>query len=128
MAEPRICAEPGCAVRLGHRNASGFCRVHHGRRSMAKQNADPAFEAHRIACVKAASHWLQEDTKRARLFRNQSAERLAAMRADPEFNARCHNSLDFLTAEQRADYDVLVRSGYRRAEALASLGIEEPRP
>jgi hypothetical protein len=40
--------------------------------------------------------------------------------ADPAFNP-----LAALSAEERADYDVLTRAGYRRAEALSAIGRDD---
>ena len=66
----------------------------------------------------------------------RSAERMRRRHADPEFAAanaermrrlnadgRIHPHIAPMTPEQRADYDTLRRNGYRKAEALAALGI-----
>ena len=66
----------------------------------------------------------------------RSAERMRRLNADPEFAAanaermrrlnadgRIHSHIAGMTPEQRADYDTLRRNGYRKAEALAALGI-----
>lgn len=66
----------------------------------------------------------------------RSAERMRRLNADPEFAAanaermrrlnadgRIHSHIASMTPEQRADYDTLRRNGYRKAEALAALGI-----
>ena len=66
----------------------------------------------------------------------RSAERMRRRHADPEFAAahaermrrlnadgRVHPHIALMTPEQRADYDTLLRNGYRKAEALAALGL-----
>ena len=66
----------------------------------------------------------------------RAAERMRRLNADPEFAAahaermrrlnadgRIHSHIAPMTPEQRADYDTLRRNGYRKAEALAALGI-----
>ena len=66
----------------------------------------------------------------------RSAERMRRRHADPEFAAahaermrrrhadgRVHPHIAGMTPDQRADYDTLRRNGYRKAEALAALGI-----
>lgn len=45
------------------------------------------------------------------------AERMRKLHADPEFNP-----LAALTPNERADYDVLRKAGYTRAEAFAAMG------
>jgi transposase len=50
-------------------------------------------------------------------FAKANAERMRQRHQDPEFNP-----LAALTPEQRADYDVLKRAKYSRAEALAAIG------
>ena len=71
---------------------------------------------------------------------DKRAERMRRLHADPEFAAahaeraaermrrlnadgRVHPHIALMTPEQRADYDTLRRNGYRKAEALAALGI-----
>ena len=49
----------------------------------------------------------------------RSAERMRRRHAD----GRVHPHIAPMTPEQRADYDTLRRNGYRKAEALAALGI-----
>ena len=44
-------------------------------------------------------------------------ERMRALHADPEFNP-----LASLSDAERADYDILKRNGYSRAEALGTIG------
>jgi hypothetical protein len=55
------------------------------------------------------------------------------LNADPAFKAKmkrlnadpAFNPLAALSAAERADYDVLKRAGYRRAEALAAIGRDD---
>ena len=71
---------------------------------------------------------------------DKRAERMRRLHADPEFAAahaeraaermrrlnadgRMHSHIALMTPEQRADYDTLLRNGYRKAEALAALGL-----
>ena len=71
---------------------------------------------------------------------DKRAERMRRLHADPEFAAahaeraaermrrlnadgRVHPHIALMTPEQRADYDTLLRNGYRKAEALAALGL-----
>ena len=69
-------------------------------------------------------------------FAAANAERMRRLHADPEFAAahaermrrlnadgRVHPHIALMTPEQRADYDTLLRNGYRKAEALAALGL-----
>src|ERR1700721_427517 len=50
-------------------------------------------------------------------FKAKTAERMRALHADPEFNP-----LASLTAEQRENYDLLVKKGgYSRKEALEAI-------
>ena len=69
-------------------------------------------------------------------FAAAHAERMRRRHADPEFAAanaermrrlnadgRIHSHIAGMTPEQRADYDTLRRNGYRKAEALAALGL-----
>ena len=49
----------------------------------------------------------------------RSAERMRRLHAD----GRVHPHIALMTPEQRADYDTLRRNGYRKAEALAALGL-----
>jgi len=65
---------------------------------MRRLHADPAF---------AAAH------------AERSAERMRRLHAD----GRIHSHIASMTPEQRADYDALRRNGYRKAEALAALGL-----
>ena len=50
---------------------------------------------------------------------DKRAERMRRLNAD----GRIHSHIAGMTPEQRADYDTLRRNGYRKAEALAALGI-----
>ena len=69
-------------------------------------------------------------------FAAANAERMRRLHADPEFAAAnaermrrlnadgsIHSHIAGMTPDQRADYDTLRRNGYRKAEALAALGI-----
>ena len=69
-------------------------------------------------------------------FAAANAERMRRLHADPEFAAAnaermrrlnadgsIHSHIALMTPEQRADYDTLLRNGYRKAEALAALGL-----
>ena len=47
----------------------------------------------------------------------RAAERMRKRHADPEFNP-----LAALTGAERADYDVLRKAGYTRAEAFEAMG------
>lgn len=50
-------------------------------------------------------------------FAAKNAERMRRLHADPAFNP-----LVALTESERADYDVLKKAGYTRAEALRAIG------
>ena len=50
-------------------------------------------------------------------FAKANAERMRKRHADPEFNP-----LAALTEAERADYDVLRKAGYTRAEAFRAIG------
>ena len=50
-------------------------------------------------------------------FAERHRERMRALNADPHFNI-----LASLSDAERADYDILKRNGYSRAEALGTIG------
>ena len=123
------------AERMRRRHADPEFAAAHAERSaerMRRRHADPEF---------AAAH-AERSAERMRRrhadpeFAAANAERMRRRHADPEFAAahaermrrlnadgRVHPHIALMTPEQRADYDTLLRNGYRKAEALAALGI-----
>lgn len=55
-------------------------------------------------------------------FVDARCERMRKLNADPAF-AKKLNPLAHLTPEQRADYDVLKKAGYSRAEAFKAIWV-----
>ena len=76
---------------------------------MRQRHADPEFAKAHAERMRA----LNADPE----FAKANAERMRALNADPEFNP-----LVLLTPAERADYDVLKRAGYSRADALRAIG------
>jgi len=98
MTRSPIC--PWCRRRAGHDRR--VCR-------MKRLHADPAFKAQQSARMKR----LNADPA----FKAKQSARMKRLHADPAFNP-----LAALSATERADYDVLKKAGYTRAEALAAIG------
>lgn len=74
-----------------------------------------------IKCRAAAKHdpidgVLTTCGRHSKAHAKAHAERMRQRHADPEFNP-----LVLLTPEERADYDVLRKAGYTRAEAFVAL-------
>ena len=79
---------------------------------MRQLQADPEFaKAH---AERAAERMRQRHADPE--FARANAERMRQRHADPEFNP-----LAALTPNERADYDVLRKAGYTRAEAFVAL-------
>lgn len=55
-------------------------------------------------------------------FAKARDDSLRKLNADPAFAAKV-SPLAHLTPEQRADYDVLKKAGYSRAEAFKAIGV-----
>lgn len=100
-------------------------------------NYNTAYQRARVAGLALSKGHLTADhyreCARQGLTRMETAERLGvhynsvkdmADRYGLIFGPDRRHKLDFLTPEQRADYDALRRSKYKRAEALAALGVE----
>ena len=88
---------------------------------MRALNADPEFaERHRermrerMRALNADPEFAERHRER---HRERMRERMRALHADPEFNP-----LASLSDAERADYDILKRNGYSRAEALGTIG------
>ena len=103
---------------------------------MRRLHADPEFAAANAERMRRR----HADPEFAAAHAERSAERMRRRHADPEFAAanaersaermrrlhadgRVHPHIALMTPEQRADYDTLLRNGYRKAEALAALGL-----
>ena len=103
---------------------------------MRRLHADPEFAAAHAERAAERMRRLNADPE----FAAANAERMRRRHADPEFAAahaersaermrrrhadgRVHPHIALMTPEQRADYDTLRRNGYRKAEALAALGL-----
>ena len=99
---------------------------------MRRLHADPEFAAAHAERAAERMRRLNADPE----FAAANAERMRRRHADPEFAAahaermrrlnadgRVHPHIALMTPEQRADYDTLLRNGYRKAEALAALGL-----
>jgi hypothetical protein len=89
---------------------------------MKRLNADPAFKAQQSARMKRLNADPAFKAKMKRLnadpaFKAQQSARMKRLHADPAFNP-----LAALSAAERADYDVLKKAGYGRAEALRAIG------
>ena len=82
---------------------------------MRRLNADPEFAAAHAERMRRR----HADPEFAAAHAERSAERMRRLNAD----GRIHSHIAGMTPEQRADYDTLRRNGYRKAEALAALGI-----
>lgn len=85
---------------------------------MRRLNADPAFAKARDDGLRK----LHADPAFAKANAERAAERMRKLHADPAFAAKV-NSLAHLTPEQRADYNVLKKNGYSRAEAFKAIGV-----
>ena len=57
------------------------------------------------------------DPEFAKAHAERSAERMRKLHANPAFNP-----LAALSEQERADYDLLKRAGYKRSEALGAIG------
>jgi transposase len=93
-----------------------FAKAHAERvaERMRQRHQDPEF-------AKANAERMRQrhqDPEFAKAHAERVAERMRQRHQDPEFNP-----LAALTHEQRADYDVLKRAKYSRAEALAAIGV-----
>ena len=93
---------------------------------MRRLHADPEFakaHAERMRRLNADPEFARANAERMRKrnadpeFAKANAERMRRLNADPEFNP-----LVALTPEERADYDILRKAGYTRAEAFAAMG------
>ena len=82
---------------------------------MRRLHADPEFAAAHAERMRRR----HADPEFAAAHAERSAERMRRLNAD----GRIHSHIAGMTPEQRADYDTLRRNGYRKAEALAALGI-----
>ena len=105
-----------------------FAKAHAERAAerMRKLNADPEFakaKAERMRQRHADPEFAKANAERMRKlnadpeFAKANAERMRKRHADPEFNP-----LAALTEAERADYDVLRKAGYTRAEAFRAIG------
>ena len=93
---------------------------------MRKLNADPEFakaKAERMRQRHADPEFAAAHAERMRQrhadpeFAKANAERMRKLNADPN-----HNPLVMLSAQERADYDLLRRNGYRRDDAFRAIG------
>ena len=82
---------------------------------MRRRHADPEFAAANAERMRRR----HADPEFAAAHAERSAERMRRRHAD----GRVHPHIALMTPEQRADYDTLRRNGYRKAEALAALGL-----
>ena len=82
---------------------------------MRRLNADPEFAAANAERAAERMRRLNADPE----FAAANAERMRRLNAD----GRIHPHIAGMTPDQRADYDTLRRNGYRKAEALAALGL-----
>ena len=136
------------AERMRRLNADPEFAAAHAER-MRRRHADPEFaaaNAERMRRLNADPEFAAANAERMRRrhadpeFAAANAERMRRLHADPEFAAahaersaermrrrhadgRVHPHIALMTPEQRADYDTLRRNGYRKAEALAALGL-----
>ena len=111
--------------------AALIARVHAGER--AKDVAREHGLSGRVLWMKA----LHADPSFAAAHRERSRERMKALNADPSFAAASRermkalhaepgfNPLVALSEQERADYDVLKKNGYTRAEAFRAIGRAE---
>ena len=98
-----------------------------------------AVNRHGVQCRAEAKHDPDESGVMTRCGNHSAAhaERMRRLNQDPEFAAanadrmrRLHQDPEFnplvaLSEQERADYDVLKRAGYTRAEALPAIGRED---
>ena len=101
--------ESGVMTRCGRHSAANAER-------MRRRHQDPEFAAAHAERMRR----LNRDPEFAAANAERSAERMRRLNRDPEFNP-----LVALSEQERADYDVLKRAGYTRAEALAAIGRED---
>ena len=107
-------------------------RAERSAERMRRRHADPEFAAANAERMRRR----HADPEFAAAHAERSAERMRRLNADPEFAAAnaermrrlnadgsIHSHIAGMTPDQRADYDTLRRNGYRKAEALAALGI-----
>ena len=109
-AEYRACAEAG----MTQAETARHCGVSHvSVRDWARRHG-LTFAEYSRAAARARMKALHADPE----FAARRRERLKALHADPR-----HNPLAALSAEERADYDLLVKKGgLKRADALRSIG------
>ena len=128
-ADPEFAATH--AERMRRRHADPEFAAANAER-MRRRHADPEFAAAHAERSAERMRRLHADPE----FAAANAERMRRLHADPEFAAahaermrrlnadgRVHPHIALMTPEQRADYDTLLRNGYRKAEALAALGL-----
>ena len=128
-ADPEFAAAH--AERMRRRHADPEFAAANAER-MRRLNADPEFAAANAERMRRR----HADPEFAAAHAERSAERMRRRHADPEFAAahaermrrlhadgRVHPHIALMTPEQRTDYDTLLRNGYRKAEALAALGL-----
>jgi len=73
--------------------------------------------------VGVSSSTVYYHAKRHGWLPDKRADRAAELMRRLHADGRVHPHIAPMTPEQRADYDTLRRNGYRKAEALAALGI-----